>query len=518
MKNIISKNQSGLILLIILMVFTINNNSLAFDETGEISFIDTDIHDIYYLIAKANNLDIFIMEGVEGRVTVQINDINEKNILEDFVLANGDSFLLLDEVYYIGNNTDINILKETVDTQSKKDIKDETLILEYNGDWSNRWGDLLDRYYPDIKWGYNELMQELILRGQLADINKANDFISLIIQSRNNQKTNHISEIIYIPDSIDFNITDIIANLESLEYNWLDIDKILYLKGENSEVEKIIKIIDEYIINNQIIDKVYCLDYINSIEAETKLSLILPESKINSFGENKIIISGNKNEVNRIESIIEQIDIKSEQVLVEFNVLEISDDIRTGDNFSEDLNISFSYDLNNGFNFDLNWIKFLDNAEEAGEIKSIASPSLLTLVNEPSRLHIGDRVPVPKYDSDNNISGYEYIDTGIILDVIAKVNNNQEITLEISPEISNFISNYNDIPTINTRELSSIIRLNHGETYYIAGLKQFRHQKIIKDNNILSKLPLLGWLFSNKYYEESNGQLILAITPYLVSK
>ncbi len=78
---------------------------------------------------------------------------------------------------------------------------------------------------------------------------------------------------------------------------------------------------------------------------------------------------------------------------------------------------------------------------------------------------------------------------------MARVNSNQEITLEIEPEISNFISYYNNIPTINTRELSTNIRLNHGETYYIAGLKQFRQQEIIKENNLLSNLPLLGWLF-----------------------
>ena len=517
MNNNIISNQARIFLLILVMIFCFNHNLLAYDETKEVSFVDTEIHDIYYLIAKANNLDIFILDGVEGRVTVQINNINEQNLLEDFVLANGDSFLLLEGIYYIGNKIEIDLLRESANNNDSNNPEVETLILQYSGDWSIRWGDLLDRYYPEIKWGYNELMKELILNGQLVDINRAYDFISLIVQNRDSQNINYISEIIYIPDNIDFNITDIIINLKSLEYRWLEIDRILYLKGENDILEKTIKVIDEYLVNNQIIDKIYFLDYINSIEAEAKLSLIMPELKINSFEDNKIILSGMRSEINRIESILEQIDIRPEQILVEFNVLEINDDIRTGDDLSKNLNVSFSYDLIDGFNFDLNWIKFLDYAEEKGEIKSIASPSLLTLANKPSRLHIGDRVPVPKYDSDNNISGYEYIDTGIILDIVAQVNSNQEITLEIRPEISNFISHYNEIPTINTRELSTIIRLKHGETYYIAGLKQFRQQEIIRGNNILSNLPLLGWLFSNKYYEESNGQLILAITPYLVS-
>ncbi|MFN2363601.1 MAG: type II secretion system protein GspD [Halarsenatibacteraceae bacterium] len=517
MKNKILSREARVFLLILVIVFSFNHNLLAYDETKEVSFVDTEIHDIYYLIAKVNNLDIFILDGVEGRVTVQINNINEKNLLEDFVLANGDSFLLLEGIYYIGNKTDIDLLRESVNEDDSNNLEVETLILNYSGDWSSRWGELLDRYYPEIQWGYNELMKELILNGQLDNIARAYDFISLIVQNRNYQNINYISEIIYIPENIDFNITDIITGLESIEYKWLEIDRILYLNGEDDILEKTIKIIDEYMVNNQIIDKIYCLDYINSIEAEAKLSLIMPGLKINSFEENKIILSGKSSEINRIESILEQIDIKPEQVLVEFNVLEINEDIRTGDDLSEDLNISFGYDLIDGFNFDLSWIKFLNYAEEKGEIKSIASPSLLTLANKPSRLHIGDRVPVPKYDSDNNISGYEYIDTGIILDIVAKVNSNQEITLEIRPEISNFISHYDEIPTINTRELSTIIRLNHGETYYIAGLKQFRQQEIVRGNNILSNLPLLGWLFSNKYYEESNGQLILAITPYLVS-
>lgn len=517
MKNKIISKLVWVFLLILVMLVCLNHNLLAFDDTKDVSFVETEIHDIYYLIAKANNLDIFILDGVEGRVTVQINNINEKNILEDFVLANGDAFLLLEGIYYIGNKLEIDLLRESVDKDDRNNSEVETLILKYSGNWSSQWGDLLDRYYPEIKWGNNELMKELILNGKLVDINGAYDFISLIVRNSNHHNINYISEIIYIPDNIELNITNILINLENLEYEWLEIDRILYLYGQEIIVEKVSNIIDEYLVNNQIIDKIYYLDYINSIEAEAKLSLIMPGLIINSFEDNKIILSGKSSEINRIESILEQIDIKPEQVLVEFNVLEINEDIRTGDDLSEDLKVSLSYDLIDGFNFDLNWIKFLDYAEEKGEIKSIASPSLLTLTNKPSRLHIGDRVPVPKYDSDNNISSYEYIDTGIILDIVAKVNSNQEITLEIRPEISNFISHYNEIPTINTRELSTIIRLKHGETYYIAGLKQFKQQEIIRGNNILSNLPLLGWLFSNKYYEESNGHLILAITPYLVS-
>lgn len=517
MKNKILNKQTRIILIMIIIVFIFNSNLLAFNETRDVSFVDTEIHDIYYLIAKANNLDIFIMDGVEGRVTVQIRDITEKNILEDLILANGDSFILLDQIYYIGDSLEIDILKETINISDINVIELETMILEYNGSWSNRWGDLLDRYYPDIKWGYNELMEELILNGQKDEINNAYNFISLIIQSRKGNDKNYSSEIIYIPDNVDFKINDFITNHEELEYNWLEIDRILYLKGEENILKETVKFIDEYMDNNKVLDRVRYLDYINSNEVEAKLSLIIPESKISSFGNDKVILSGTEDEINRAESLIDQIDFKPEQILIEFNVLEINDDYRFGDHLSDDLNLSIGYNLIDGVNFDLSWIKFLNYAEEKGEVRSIASPSLLTLVNKQSRLHIGDRVPVPKYDNDNNISGYDYVDTGIILDILARVNKNQEITLEIKPEISNFINYYNDIPTINTRELSTNIRLNHGETYYIAGLKQFRQQEIIKENNILSNLPLLGWLFSNKYYEESNGQLILAITPYLVS-
>ncbi len=505
-----------LALLMILAVFIFSNNLLAFDGASDLSFVDTEIHDIYYLIARANNLDIFIMDSVEGRVTVQINDIYEKNILEDFIHANGDSFILLDQVYYIGNGVEINLLKDIINEVEVKEVELETAILKYNDSWSERWGALLDRYYPDLKWGYNEQMGELILKGEKSEIDNAYNFMSLIIMNREGNEESYKSEMVFIPDNIDLDITDIIKNIEQLEYNWLEIDSILYLSGEEMILNKTVNFINDYIENNKVLDRIRYLNYIDSKEVEAKISLVIPESNINSFGDNKLVLSGTETEIDRIEGIIDQIDLKPQQVLVEFNVLEINDDIRTGDHLSDDLKISLGYNLSDGFDFDLNWTKFLNYAEEQGEMKSLASPSLLTLVNKRSRLHIGDRVPVPKYDADNNISGYEYIDTGIILDIVARVNSNQEITLEIEPEISNFISYYNNIPTINTRELSTNIRLNHGETYYIAGLKQFRQQEIIKENNLLSNLPLLGWLFSNKYYEESTGQLILAITPYLI--
>src|SRR5262249_27249361 len=79
------------------------------------------------------------------------------------------------------------------------------------------------------------------------------------------------------------------------------------------------------------------------------------------------------------------------------------------------------------------------------DIKVVSSPQLLVLDNQSARLQVGDEVPlltsttggIDTGENRNNVvSEVEYRDTGVILDIIPRVNASGLVTLDIVQEVS----------------------------------------------------------------------------------
>jgi hypothetical protein len=110
---------------------------------------------------------------------------------------------------------------------------------------------------------------------------------------------------------------------------------------------------------------------------------------------------------------------------------------------------------------------------------------------------------------------------GIKMELEPRVHHNQEITLKVKIEVSN-ISRFIEAsagqsqPVIGTRSFDSVIRLQDGETNFLAGL--IRTDERSNDSGIpgLSEIPLLGRLFSNKRNENERTDVILTLTPHII--
>ena len=98
---------------------------------------------------------------------------------------------------------------------------------------------------------------------------------------------------------------------------------------------------------------------------------------------------------------------------------------------------------------------------------------------------IGDRVPIPltTFNTQNAgtsggivpITSFQYQDVGIKIEIEPRVHHNQEVTLKLKIEVSNLNgnvagSNGESQPIIGTRMIDSVIRLQDGETNFLAGL------------------------------------------------
>ncbi|HSS78150.1 MAG TPA: secretin N-terminal domain-containing protein, partial [Thermoanaerobaculia bacterium] len=161
----------------------------------------------------------------------------------------------------------------------------------------------------------------------------------------------------------------------------------------------------------------------------------------------------------------------------------------------------------------------------------LAKPQLRISEGEKASLVIGDKIPIPltTFNTQNAgatggivpITSFQYQDVGIRIDMEPRVHHNQEVTLKIKVEVSNLNGNVagsggQSQPIIGTRTIDSTIRLQDGETNFLAGL--IRSDLTDSDQGIpgLSDIPIIGRLFSNKHTENQRTDVILTLTPHII--
>jgi general secretion pathway protein D len=181
-----------------------------------------------------------------------------------------------------------------------------------------------------------------------------------------------------------------------------------------------------------------------------------------------------------------------------------------------------------------NWLltvpSFVYNfAKQVGEAQLLAKPQLRITEGQKANLVIGDKVPIPltTFNTSNTIGGsivpitsFQYQDVGIKIEIEPRVHHNQEVTLKVKIEVSNLGSNVSfngqTQPTIGTRTFDTTIRLQDGETNFLAGLIRTDDSKSDRGIPGLSDLPIIGRLFSDKSHTSDRTDVILTLTPHII--
>lgn len=270
---------------------------------------------------------------------------------------------------------------------------------------------------------------------------------------------------------------------------------------------------------------------------------------------NSLIIVATPGDYSFIEDTIKRLDIVPRQVMIEALIaeVELKDDLTFGLAWSlkTDINITnikpFERDINlsglmgqrpssltdqfigSGFTFLATDSKGIVRAKlealaSQAKLKVIASPHVLVSDNREARIQIGDQVPIAT--SETNITGttqiqrtIQYKDTGVILKVKPQVNEGGLVSLELTQEVSNFFIQRifdSDQVVIKKREASTNLVVQDGNTIIIGGLIREDIQHSREGIPILSKIPVLGYLFGSTTDKNTRTELIMLLTPYVV--
>ena len=160
------------------------------------------------------------------------------------------------------------------------------------------------------------------------------------------------------------------------------------------------------------------------------------------------------------------------------------------------------------------------------DVKVLSSPSLVVVNNQVATLVVGDQVPITTQSATvlTNpttplVSTINYRDTGVILEVQPRINDNGNVILDIHQEISNVANNANSetlTPTLSQRKVQSTIAVASGQSVLLGGLISETQSRSRSGIPILEELPLLGDAFSKNGRTTVRTELIIFIQPQII--
>ncbi|HEY3179785.1 MAG TPA: type II secretion system secretin GspD [Casimicrobiaceae bacterium] len=183
----------------------------------------------------------------------------------------------------------------------------------------------------------------------------------------------------------------------------------------------------------------------------------------------------------------------------------------------------FSYIINNA-NFPGGVQAVLNLLDTYGNTRVISNPHLAALDNQKATIKSGTRIPINQQSvvgSTTNVitTTSQYIDTGVLLQVTPHINAGGLVTLDVQAEVSipGTPAVAGDAPPLNTRSVQTLVAVPSGRTMIMGGLIQSNKGNTTNGIPLLDRIPILGGLFGKQTVNDDRTELILFITPRVVS-
>ncbi|QYJ78980.1 type II secretion system secretin GspD [Shewanella acanthi] len=294
---------------------------------------------------------------------------------------------------------------------------------------------------------------------------------------------------------------------------------------------------------------------------------------------NALVISAEPDQMRTIESVINQLDIRRAQVLVEAIIVEVAE----GDNVG--LGIQWASKAGGGTQFNNlgptigeigagiwqaqseggDTVTTIDsngnpvtttNPETEGDItllatalgkvngmawgvamgdfgaliqavsadtnsNVLATPSITTLDNQEASFIVGDEVPIltgstASSSNSNPFQTVERKEVGVKLKVVPQINEGNAVKLAIEQEVSGVNGNTGVDISFATRRLTTTVMADSGQIVVLGGLINEEVQESVQKVPILGDIPVLGHLFKSSSSKKTKKNLMVFIKPTII--
>ena len=574
------KNNIALLIIPILLLFLISSTALS-QNYLDLEYRSTDIKDVVRSLAIISGRNIVVDDTVQGRVTVQleqvtfyeafthllnINDLDYRVVDDIFIVAESERIAelydeIVREIYelnYLEPERGVEILADVYPDVSASALteqsrlvlfgredrisnifefiedmdqpsQEEVRVFNVNYQSADDIADYITQFFPDLIISSRDAVGDIIVSGQRRKISDVEDLINDLdipdrtVRERYSPRELSAEELLEeINISMDINAVDI--NVEN---------RVLIIEGPARQVNQIKERLPDLDNREEIVEnRKFQIDYLPLEDLEEIVLDFEPDLELSKNPTDRtLIVRAKESVLDRVDSLISEVDQPRRQVMLEARIEEIShtalkergiDVSQVGQQFQNFTTIGLDYDGGTVSGVDFNLPDLFSFYDSDSATKTLANPRLLTLDGEEASLVIADQVPIKVAEEETEagriVPVYEYRDVGIILNFVPTITRDDTITLDMRPEISSLGGEAAEatLPTIRTRELESRISLRDGQTFAIGGLIQDDFEERVRSIPLLSELPLLESLFSTSSRDNERTEVIIYITPKII--
>jgi type II secretory pathway component GspD/PulD (secretin) len=167
----------------------------------------------------------------------------------------------------------------------------------------------------------------------------------------------------------------------------------------------------------------------------------------------------------------------------------------------------------------------LNALESQHKAKIISRPASVVKNGRTSFIHVGKLVTYDTFKgldaTGNKVFSTDTLTTGVTMYVRPIVSPDGIITLDIMSGVTDdpifrVSASGSDLPQVNETATTTTVQVRDGETLVIGGLTQQKQEETRTGVPILSRIPLVGALFTNKSVKPAQSELLIMVTPSIV--
>jgi pilus assembly protein CpaC len=167
---------------------------------------------------------------------------------------------------------------------------------------------------------------------------------------------------------------------------------------------------------------------------------------------------------------------------------------------------------------------FLRVLHDRGAMKVLAEPNIVVASGGEGKFLVGGEFPIVYATGVGGATTFSvvYKEFGVKLDFQPRIVENGEIYIKVAQEMSDLdfanaviLSGFR-IPALRSRKAESDLQLADGQTFVMAGLIDNKVARQVTKIPFLGDIPILGALFRNVRYSNSETELMVLVTPNIV--
>ncbi len=175
------------------------------------------------------------------------------------------------------------------------------------------------------------------------------------------------------------------------------------------------------------------------------------------------------------------------------------------------LNILFSAGVSRALGLELS------AAELDGKTKSIASPRVVTANGEAASIESGVEIPYTVITTTGSPST-AFKKAVLSLKVTPQITPDDYVNMKIDVSQDTVGDIFGDTPSINTKKVSTQVLVENGGTVVIGGVYTQAETNSTSQVPLLGDIPIIGWLFKTNIKTDNKRELLIFISPKILSE